>query len=376
MNSTNPDAAAAEKQLRTRCGYKPYDIRRALEKRLTQNGALATGQALHYTADIALSGGVDIVLQILWDYSLFHIGIASPRIFVYLRTRVKEIRDLLRRFPDEEAYALEEFQIRVGELVLVVREAPTRTTLSWPKVGHETHNEGWLSAAAGATETAALRKVWRAEGDSPVLRTVGAEICKAISDGSTQKALFWISWLLEEETKVRKAVKGGALTTIERGGVSGGSARNRPGAGLFLVSMFSEIYKEYAAKTQVRMHEEFQSLMDIYRQGDTYVGARGKKQILGLLAQILCEVPRWKVPAAPSLIKDPIAMTQAIKQVPRFFREVLAYDPPKNQLALLKAFKSKSVPDETLIQKSEKQDVTVAKMNALDKAVEEYFMRS
>jgi hypothetical protein len=140
--------------------------------------------------------------------------------------------------------------------------------------------------------------------------------------------------------------------------------------------VFSEIYKEYAAKAQVRMHEEFQSLIDIYRQGDTYVGARGKKQILGLLTQILCEVPRWKVPAAPSLIKDPIAMTQAIKQVPRFFREVLAYDPPKNQLALLKAFKSKSVPDETLIQKSEKQDVTVAKMNALDKAVEEYFMRT
>lgn len=370
-------ANTEEKILLTRSGYNPHEIRKTLEKTMIQNGALATGKALHYTADIVLSGGVDIVMQLLWEYALFHIGIASPRIFVYLKSRVREVCNLLKRLPDEQAYATEEFQVRVAELLLVIREAPTRTALSWPKSGEETHSEGWLRAASGATETAALRKVWRADGDTAVLRTAGAELCKAIGDGSTQKALFWIQWILDEEARQKKATKGGGLTTIDRGNPGQGTARTRPGAGLFMVAVFGEIYKELAAKQLVRMHEEFQTLTELYKGGDAYLQGRAKKQILGLLAQILCEVPRWKVPAAPALIKDPVAMSQAIKQSPRFFKEVLAYDPPKNQLALVKAFKSKAAATDTkLLGKSAANDKTVEKMNAMEKVIEQYFMRA
>lgn len=364
-------------KLLTRSGYDPHETRKALEKILTQNGALATGKALHYVADIVLSGGIDVVLQILWDYSIFHIGIASPRIFIYLRTRVKDIRDILKRLPDEQAYATEEFQVRLAELILVIREAPTKTPLTWPKGGAETHTDGWLRAAAGATETAALRKVWRAEGDSPTLRTAGAELCKAISDGSSHKALFWIQWLLEEEIRVRKDVKGGNLTTIDRGIAGQGNARTRPGTGLFMVTLFGEIYKEFATKQLVRMHDEFQTLINIYREGDAYIQGRSRKQLLGLMAQILCEVPRWKIPAAPSLIKDPVAMSQAIRQSPRFFKEVLAYDPPKGQLALIKAFKSKAAVNDTkLLGKAAARDKTLEKMDEMDKVLEQYFMRT
>lgn len=367
-------AAGEEVVLLTRSGYAPHEARKALEKTLSQSGALATGKAIHHAADIALSGGVDIVLQLVWDHAIFHIGIASPRIFHYLKMRVREIHELLKRFPDEQAYATEEFQARLAEILLVVREAPTRTSLSWPKSGAETHTEGWIRAAAGAPETAALQRVWRVAGDTTTLRTAGAEVCKAIADGSTQKALFWIQWVLEEETRLRKDVKGGGLTTIDRG--NPGQKGKVPGAGLFLAALFGEIYKELAGKQLVRMHEEFQGLLDLYRNGDSYISARGKKQVLGLLAQILCEVPRWKVPAAPALIKDPVAMAQAIRQSPRFFKEILAFDPPKHQLALLKGFKAKGAgTDQKLLVKSAAKDATMAKMDAMNNAIEQYFMR-
>jgi len=114
------------------------------------------------------------------------------------------------------------------------------------------------------------------------------------------------------------------------------------------------------------MHEEFQTLMDLWRSLSV------RKQILTVLTQILCEVPRWKVPAAPTLIKDPVAMSQAIRQVPKFFREVVAYDPPANGAALVKAFRSRAKP---AVPKAKKGEVAVAKMDAFDKALEDYFAR-
>jgi hypothetical protein len=51
-------------------------------------------------------------------------------------------------------------------------------------------------------------------------------------------------------------------------------------------------------------------------------------ELLSLAIQICCEVPRWKVPAAPALVKDPVALEKAIGHAESFFREVLAYDAP------------------------------------------------
>jgi hypothetical protein len=100
-----------------------------------------------------------------------------------------------------------------------------------------------------------------------------------------------------------------------------------------------------------------------------------KKQILTVLTQILCEVPRWKVPAAPALIKDPVAMSLAIRQVPKFFREVLAYDPPQGLTAVTKAFKTRGKVDAKVVAKAKKGEAAEAKMDAFDKALEEYFAR-
>lgn len=356
---------------RTRCGYTPSESIRAFDKAMLESGVLGTGKCLHFAADIVTSGGIDSLFRSMWDYSISHIGLASPRIFVYLRKRIEDISEMLKRLPDEAAYGSEEFQVRVGELVLVLRDAPTRTLPGWPKVGVETHTEGWIRAVKAAPETAVLRKVWRPEGDSSVLRTVGAELCKAITDGAIEKALFWIKWLFEEEGRVKKETKGASLTTYERG--TPGS-KQQTGVGFFILSLFAETYKEFAAKQLVRMHEEFQTLMDVWRNGKDIPGS-AKKHILTVLTQILCEVPRWKIPAAPPLIKDPVAMSQAIRQVPKFFKEVLAYDPPSGVAAITKAFRSRGKVDPKLVAKAKKGEASQDKMTAFDKALDDYFSR-
>lgn len=354
---------------RTRCGYEPHESVKAFDKSLGQAGILSTGRALHFAADIVTSGGIDSFIKSIWDFTICHIGMASPRIFVYLKRRIEEIQELLKRLPDEEAYKSEEFQIRIGELVLVVRDAPTRTVVPWPKVGVETHFDGWIRAVASAPQTTVLNRVWKAEGDSPILRTVGAELCKAITDASIEKALFWIKWLFEEEIKIKKE-KGATLTTYDR---APGGSKQKGGVAFFILALYAEIYKELAGKQLVRMNEEFQSLLDIWKSGDKVIQGGSRKQILTILTQILCEVPRWKVPAAPTLIRDPVAMSQAIKQVPKFFREVIAYDPPAFSVLLVKAFRIRGKT--STAPKAKKEDAAESKMDAFDKAMEDYFSR-
>jgi len=360
-----------EEVIRTRCGYTPNESIRAFDKAMIESGVIGTGKCLHFAADIVTSGGFDSLIRSIWDYAISHVGIASPRIFVYLKKRIEEIHDMLKRLPDEAAYTSEEFQVRVGEIIIVIRDAPTKTLVGWPKVGVETHTEGWIRAIAGAPETAVLRKVWRPEGDSSILRTVGAELCKAITDGAIEKALFWVKWLFEEEGRIKKETKGASLTTYERG--TPGS-KHKAGVGFFILSLFAETYKEFASKQLVRMHEEFQTLIDLWRNNKDIPGG-AKKHILTVLTQILCEVPRWKVPAAPALIKDPVAMSQAIRQVPKFFKEVLAYDPPSGVAAITKAFRSRGKVDSKMVAKAKKGEAAQDKMSAFDKALDDYFSR-
>ena len=363
-------------ELRTRSGYNPSETIRAFEASLLQRGTVATGQALHFAADAACSGATEIVIKSLWSYAVSHIGIASPRVFVYLRKRCDELESLLKRLPDEQAYLTEEFQIRLGEMILVLREAPARTILSWPKVGPETHAPHWLGTLSAAPQTDVLLRVWRPEGDRTVLRSAGAELCKAIGDGSTEKALFWVRWLLEEEAHQKKQEKGTTmpLTTLERGPTSLPS-KQRSGVGFFLLALYAETYKEFAAKGLVRMHEEFQCLLDMWRSGDKRLQGGSRKQVLTILTQILCEVPRWKVPAAPPLIQDQISMKRAILQVPTFFREVIAYDPPRGGPALLKAFQKRGAVEKKVVKgdKSVKGEKALQQMNAYEKAIEDYF---
>jgi len=370
--STESDA---DQPARTRCGYQPNEVLRSLQKTLSESGSASTARAIHIAADIVCSGGLEALFRTLWDYALNHIGLASPRIFVYLSQRIKEVEAMLKSFPDEMAYSNEVFQIRIGEMVIVLRDAPTCTILPWPKVGQETHTESWIRAVAldPLTETAILRRVWQSGSDNNILRIAGGNLCKAIMDGSTDKSLFWIKWLLDHEALVQKAHHGAALTSVERG-PAGLGARQRKHVSYYILHLYSEIYKELAAKQTVRMNEEFNTLISLWGTPPKGLGSGARRQILTILTQILTEVPKWKVPAAPTLIKDPIQLSNIVKTVPKFFQEVLAYDPPKRVTEVQKALKSKNAP-------KPKAAIKVAtgpmsQMEAYEKAMEAYLSGS
>jgi hypothetical protein len=362
-----------EAPLTTRAGYKPQDVTVNLQKALQETGTYSTGRALHFAADIVVSGGLQSLYRLLWDFALTHIGIASPRVFVYLRRRIQELDALFKQLPDDVAYSREDVQTRIGEMILVLREAPRRTIVAWPKVGTETHDESWMRATLleTVTEAAAVRRVWRPEADLPLLRTAGNHLCKAIGEGSTEKALFWMKWLLEEEVLTRKEQKGAALSTLDRGPATL-STRQRRDVSFYILQLYEEIYKELALKQVVRMTEEFQALIGLWSAPPKGLGATAKRQILALLTQILVEVPRWKVPAAPALISDPVFMGNAVKQVPRFFQEVLAHPPVAKAHLLAKAFKSKGevTPGG---KKKGKVEAVMDRAAAMDAALAAYF---
>jgi hypothetical protein len=348
-----------EEQPVTRCGYKPGDSLRAYEAALLESGAVATGRALHFSADILCSGGYDVWVRSLWEFAIDHVGVSSPRIFVYLKKRIFELDELFKKFPDEQLYNTEEFHTRAGEIVMVLREVPRRPKLQWPKVGPETHLTGWLRNVAAATETAALLRVWKGEGDTTLLRVAGSELLKAITDGSLEKTLFWVKWLFEEEANIRKETKGASLTTITRG------PTDSKDVGHYITALFAETYKEMASKSMIRMAEEFQVLIDLWRGADSRISPGCRKKIIGIMAQILCEVPRWKVAAAPALIKDPVQVSRAVSQSGKFFREVLAHQPVKKMKEVLKLFRSRGIIDAATKKKAEQSEADKSKLDLL-----------
>ena len=68
-----------EEKPRTRCGYEPHESVRAFEKSLGQSDLVSAGRALHFAADIATSGGIDILMKSIWDYTLCILEEASGR---------------------------------------------------------------------------------------------------------------------------------------------------------------------------------------------------------------------------------------------------------------------------------------------------------
>ena len=176
----------------------------------------------------------------------------------------------------------------------------------------------------------------------------------AIQEGATERALFWIKWLLEEDAIYKKKL-GGGLTTLERGPPQL-KPQQKTSVGYYLIAVLAEVYKEFATKGVIRMHEEFQTLLDIYRSPDPRNTQRRKMDTLALMVQILTDVPKWKVPAAPSLVPDMAKLQRAVSQSDGFFREVLMAPLPKKLLpATVTGLVKKKVKDLTKQEQLEKQ---------------------
>lgn len=368
VGTTKKQSEEEKEVLLTRSGYEVAEAFHAYRQALCESGATAIGKALHFGVDLICSEGIDLWMKVGWEYAIFHVGLASPRVFVYLKKRCSELESLIKKYPSERLFQDEEFQTRIGELILVLHGCPRRAAVKWPPVPTETHNEDWIRTAKSAPDVGAVNRVWKHQNDMPQMRIAACEIVKACTDGATEKALFWVRWLLEEDSLIRKANHGVGLTTLERGPATF-TSKKRTDMGFYLIAVFAEVYKDLAAREAVRMHEEFQSLLDIWRSGSVPLTAKQKREILGLVVLLLAEVPRWKVPAAPALIKDPVQMSRAVGQIHRFFSEVLAY-PPVSKAAVKVGAKKK--PAKKLTEAAKKQASLEEQLAMYDQAVSSY----
>ena len=119
---------------------------------------------------------------------------------------------------------------------------------------------------------------------------------------------------------------GYTLTTARRTG-SGSVKLDKAEIGYYIAAVLAEAYKDLARRGLVRMHEEFQVLIDLFRGKQARLTSRQKQECLALMILVVSEVPRWKIPAAQPLIKDPIIMSRAVHESVRFFQEIVVKSP-------------------------------------------------
>jgi hypothetical protein len=376
MDPMDPqDVVQEDLTLRTRSGYPVADAVRSFKVSLEQTGASATGKSLHYTADLITSGCFHLWQKILWEYCIDHVGIASARIFWFLQRRFNDLEAAWAKIPPEQFYRTVEYQKTFAEIILIIRSQPRRPALKMPRIPPESHNEQWVkNATSQAPSSAVVGRVFRASNDLLILRRVGDEFVKACVEGATERAFWWMKWCYEEESRVRRDT-GGCLSNLDRGPAQW-TGKQRSHVGFYLAALLAEVYKELAPKHGLRMNEEFQSILQLYSYPNKKLTAKRRQDLLCLAIQIVCEVPRWKVPAAAALVKDPVALERAMSHAESFFREVLTYDAPMGDVEKeAKKGASKSIAagghtGKQLSQKQLKQMSVEEHLNARDAMIE------
>ncbi len=321
-----------ELEIVTRSGYVLRDLARTFIQCLGEGGPNSAGKLLHYTADMICSGGLLLFEKLCFDYAYDHIGIASPRIFLYLQRQFKELREKAAKLDFNKFCTTIEIQQTCSEIVLILQGCPKKTKPKFPSIPPETHeNENWLRSVLRTTDKACVRKVYQRNSDLEQLLHAGNEMVFAINEGATERALFWAKWLLEEDSIIRKKF-GSGLSTIERGPPGLKNANQKSSVGYYLINVLAELYKEFSQKGMVRLHQEFQALLDIYRSIDQKNTQKRKMDTLCLMIQILVDMPRMKVPAAPTLVQDPTSLQRMVEHSDTFFKEVLFLPIPKKLL--------------------------------------------
>jgi hypothetical protein len=271
---------------------------------------------------------------------------------VFLRKRLLDIFAAWAKQTPETFLYSGENQKAIAEMVLVLQACPRRTKPKIPVVAGDTHeNDIWLRSSLRATEKESVRRVFKQGVDQHQMYHAANEIIHATQEGATERALWWLRWLIEEDAAVRQRNKVG-LTTLERGTSSG---RRRGFMIAYVAAILAECYKELAGRNMIRLHEEFQCLLELSRNGgggggggggaDIGLTARRQTDCLALMIQILAEIPRWKNPSSPPLLTlggwsttsassctpalqssgtDDIVLKRAVSQAEFFWREILA----------------------------------------------------
>ena len=363
-----------ENKIRTRSGYEVGEVIRAFQVTLGETGPLAAGRCIHYSADIICSGALQVWMRHCMEYAVDHIGSGAPRIFFYLKKRFDELIGLAKVLDTESLYNNYEFQVKVGEIVLILKDCVRRTKVALPKIHASCFSDQWLAEARSThTNFVGTQRTYVGEKDLPSVSIVGNEIVKAVEEGATEKSLFWMRWLLDTDAALRKSGKGG-LSTLSRG-PPGWPDTQRTSIGFFLVNLASETYKDLATKGKMRMNEEFMALLDLYRSPyKNILTARRRLDILCLLFQLLCEVPRWRVPAAGQLVKDAVVLRKGIAHVENFFREVLAFEMPKIDI-IKESKKAKNLLVKKTSEKAKKQGALEERLAVFDAAMDNFMFK-
>ena len=327
----------------SRKGYLLKDLSRNFIQVLGESGPIATGKAMHYAADFCCSGIIELLQTLCWDYAYDHIGTASPRIFYYLRKKFGELTEKSVKLNLDQFCRSSEVQETVMEAVLIIQLCPKKTKVKYPTVQPETHdNENWLRSVLRTTDKASVRTVWQRNMDQEQMLHAGNEMIFAIIECAPERALFWVKWLQEEDQQARKKY-GSGLSTAERGPAT---SKNRTAVGFYLINVLTQLYKEMAEKGQVRLHDEYQSLLNLYRDHGT--SQKHRNDLIGIMVQLLCEVPKWKVPAAPSLVQDSGTLQRIVASAPQFFEEILRLPPLSKPLPKkITGLKAKKVKDKS-----------------------------
>jgi hypothetical protein len=356
-----------ESQIKSRRGYFLKDLARSFLQCLNETGPIAAGKLIHFTADMVTSGGLQLWQKLCLDYAYEHIGVASPRIFHYLSRKFRELNELSAKMSFDNFCKSKDIQEKVVEITLILQDCPKKTKPKMPSVPIDTHeNDTWLRSVLRTQDKMTVRKVYQRNSDLEQMLHAGNEMVYAIQEGATERALFWVKWLMEEDAIVRKKY-GTGLTTIERGPAYL-KPNQKTSVGFYIINILAEVYKEFAEKGMVRMHEEFQALLDMYRSTDLKLTQRKKMDTITVMIQILTDVPKWRVPAAPSLVGDSTRLQRAVSQAEGFFREVLSLPLPAKLLpATVTGLKQKKVKEPS------KQELLEKQLALIDQAALTYY---
>jgi hypothetical protein len=122
-----------------------------------------------------------------------------------------------------------------------------------------------------------------------------------------------------------------------------------------------------AAGGLIKMNDEIRAISSLYTTAPPSVlTGRKRMELLVILLQVLCEVPKWKSAAATPLVKDPVLLTRAAGQTPTFFKEILARPAPKKIIKKVGKPKVKRKGEEGKMS-------TEQKLAAFDAAVNKFY---
>ena len=88
---------------------------------------------------------------------------------------------------------------------------------------------------------------------------------------------------------------------------------------------------------------------------------------------VITEVPRWKVPAAQPLIKDPTVTSRAVQQSVRFYQEILVK--PRVNSIMPKDISGSKAKKKVKLADAAKNDSSEDKMRLMDEMVMAFIQR-